>query len=120
MSVWSVADPAMVLASAPRFAVHGRVSRVIGQVVEATSLEVAVGEVCRVLVSATEGILAQVVGFHDRGILLMPLGDLNGIHPGDVVVPLGRALYAEVGPGLVGRVLNGLGWPIDSDRSVNQ
>jgi FliI/YscN family ATPase len=118
MTGWSAADPIATAVAMPRFAVHGRVTRVIGQVVEATSLEVAVGEVCRILVSADAGILAQVVGFHDRGILLMPLGDLDGIHPGDVVVPLGRSLYAEVGPGLVGRVLNGLGRPIDSDRSI--
>jgi len=54
-----------------------------------------------------------VVGFHERGILLMPLGDLEGIHPGAVVIPLGRTLYAEAGDGLVGRVLDGLGRPID-------
>ncbi|MGE0441764.1 MAG: FliI/YscN family ATPase [Gemmatimonadales bacterium] len=111
-------DVGLALAQTPRFAVHGRVTRVIGQIVEATSLEVAVGEVCRILVTDHIGVLAQVVGFHDRGIMLMPLGDLDGIHPGDVVVPLGRSLYADVGPGLIGRVLNGLGRPIDSERSI--
>jgi FliI/YscN family ATPase len=104
--------------SVPRFAVHGRVTRVIGQVVEATSLEVAVGEVCRITMNRQEGVLAQVVGFHSRGIMLMPLGDLDGIHPGDVVVPLGRSLYAEVGEGLIGRILNGLGRPIDYSASI--
>jgi flagellum-specific ATP synthase len=118
MSDWLSSDAALAVADAPRFAVHGRVTRVIGQIVEATSLEVAVGEVCRVAVSRDAGVLAQVVGFHDRGIMLMPLGDLDGIHPGDVVMPLGRALYAEAGEGLIGRVLNGLGRPIDDDRSI--
>lgn len=107
-----------LLAQTPRFAVHGRVTRVIGQIVEGTSIEVAVGEVCRILIGANAGVLAQVVGFHDRGVMLMPLGDLDGIHPGDEVVPLGRSLYAEVGDGLIGRVLNGLGRPIDSDRPI--
>ncbi|MGE3617263.1 MAG: FliI/YscN family ATPase [Gemmatimonadales bacterium] len=111
-------DVGLALAQTPRIAVHGRVTRDIGQIVEATSHEVAVGEVCRILVTDHIGVLAQVVGFHDRGIMLMPLGDLDGIHPGDVVVPLGRSLYADVGPGLIGRVLNGLGRPIDSERSI--
>jgi FliI/YscN family ATPase len=106
------------MAATHRFAIHGRVTRVIGQVVEATSLEVAVGEVCRIEMSPTAGILAQVVGFHDRGIMLMPFGELDGIHPGDVVMPLGRTLYAEAGGGLVGRVLDGLGRPIDSDLPI--
>src|SRR5262245_28172276 len=102
MSDWQANDLAVAIARTPRFAIHGRVTRVIRQIVEATSLEVAVGEVCRVAISETEGVLAQVVGFHDRGIMLMPLGDLVGIHPGDVVLPLGRSLYAEVCDGLIG------------------
>ena len=118
MSDWQATDAAVAIAATPRFSVHGRVTRVIGQIVEATSLEVAVGEVCRIHVSEDAGVMAQVVGFHDRGIMLMPLGDLDGIHPGDVVVPLGRSLYAEAGDGLIGRVLNGLGRPIDSNRPI--
>jgi FliI/YscN family ATPase len=111
-SAW--ADDAIAAVSAtPRFTVYGRVTRVIGQVVEVTSLPVAVGEVCRVTPDDRHGILAQVVGFHERGILLMPLGDIEGIHPGAVVVPLGRPLYAEAGEGLIGRVLDGLGRPLD-------
>jgi FliI/YscN family ATPase len=98
---------------APRFPVYGRVARVIGQVVESSSMPVVVGEVCRIAPDDHHGILAQVVGFHDRGLLLMPLGDLQGIHPGAVVVPFARTLYADVGDGLIGRVVDGLGRPID-------
>lgn len=101
------------IADAPRFTVWGRVTRVIGQVVEVSSLPVAVGEVCRIAPDAHSGILAQVVGFHERGILLMPLDETHGIHPGAVVMPLGRPFHAEVGEGLVGRVLDGLGRPLD-------
>ncbi len=98
---------------APRFTVFGRVTRVIGQVVEATSLPVAVGEMCRIAYDDDSGILAQVAGFHERGVLLMPLGELEGVHPGDTVVPLGRAFFARAGEQLVGRVLDGLGEPLD-------
>lgn len=101
------------LAAAPRFTVCGRVTRVIGQVVEVSALPVAVGELCRICPDARDGILAQVMGFHERGILLMPLGEISGVHPGAEVIPLGRAFHVNVGEGLVGRVLDGLGRPID-------
>ncbi len=109
-----------VLDETPRFRVFGRVTRVIGQVVEVTSLPVAVGEVCRIAPDDDYGILAQVAGFHERGVLLMPLGELEGIHPGDTVVPLGRAFFARAGEQLVGRVLDGLGRPIDSDHPLGR
>jgi len=98
---------------APRFTTFGRVTRVVGQVVEVTSLPVAVGEMCRIAPDDDYGILAQVAGFHERGVMLMPLGELEGIHPGDTVVPLGRAFFARAGEQLVGRVVDGLGEPID-------
>ena len=108
-----LADACHRVAEVPRFHVQGKVTRVIGQVVEVSSIPVAVGEVCRIAPDDRHGMLAQVVGFHDRGILLMPLGDIEGIHPGAAVIPLGRPLYAEAGDALIGRVLNGLGRPID-------
>ncbi len=109
---WAERSTALI-DEAPRFTVFGRVTRVIGQVVEATSLPVAVGEMCRIAPDDEWGILAQVAGFHERGVLLMPLGDLEGVHPGDTVVPLGRAFFARAGEQLVGRVLDGLGQPLD-------
>jgi FliI/YscN family ATPase len=105
---------------APRFAVHGRVTRVIGQVVEASSLDVALGELCRIESHGRPRVTTQVVGFHERGVLLMPLGDLEGIHPGSMVRPLRRALDVRVGDGLVGRVVDGLGRPIDGLGGVGE
>jgi FliI/YscN family ATPase len=101
------------LEESPRFTVFGRVTRVIGQVIEATSLPVAVGEVCRIAPDDHHGILSQVVGFHERGILLMPLGETVGVHPGAEVIPFGRSLVVGVGEGLIGRVLDGLGRPLE-------
>jgi FliI/YscN family ATPase len=103
----------VTLAEQPRFKSCGRVTRVIGQVIEASSLPVAVGDLCRIELNERSGILAQVAGFHERGVLLMPLGELEGVHPGGLVIPLGRAFEAEAGDGMVGRVLDGLGRPID-------
>ncbi|HTS88771.1 MAG TPA: FliI/YscN family ATPase [Gemmatimonadales bacterium] len=104
------------LEEVPRFAVHGRVTRVIGQVVEASSLDVALGELCRIESAGRPRVTTQVVGFHERGVLLMPLGDLEGIHPGAMVRPLRRPLDVQVGEGLIGRVVDGLGRPIDGER----
>lgn len=102
------------IADVPRLARHGRVTRVVGLVIEATGLDVALGELCRVSSFGDDhSVLAEVVGFHERGVLLMPLGDLAGLHPGSFVQPLGRSFGVDVGPGMLGRVLNGLGHPID-------
>jgi FliI/YscN family ATPase len=97
-----------------RFATFGRVSRLVGLVIEATGLDVGIGELCRInSLSSDHSVLAEVVGFHERGVLLMPLGELAGLHPGSAVLPLGRSFGVDVGPALLGRVLNGLGHPID-------
>src|SRR6185503_6992281 len=57
--------------------------------------------------------LAEVVGFRNNHVLLMPLGETRGIHPGSEVVSLGRPLQAPVGDALLGRVIDGLGHPLD-------
>ncbi len=96
------------------FGSYGRTTSVVGLVIQATGLDVALGELCRVT-SFSDGstVLAEVVGFHDDGILLMPLGELEGVHPGSAVEPLGRSFHIDVGPGLLGRILDGLGQPMD-------
>ena len=98
----------------PRFATNGRVIRVTGLVVEVAGLDLGLGEICQ-LSSFTDGrtVLAEVCGFDSDRLLLMSLGELDGIHPGAMVTPLGRSFGIEVGPELLGRVLNGLGQPID-------
>ena len=103
-----------------RFAAYGRVTRVVGLVLEATGLEVGLGALCRITShSRDRSVLAEVVGFHERGVLLMPLGELDGLHPGSSVQPLGRTFGVDVGPGLLGRVLNGLGHPIDGKGKLD-
>ena len=108
------------IADLPRFARYGRVVRITGLVVESVGIDVGLGEICRIS-SLTEGrsVLAEVCGFHDKGVLLMSLGELEGIHPGSMVVPLGRSFGVDVGPGLLGRVLNGLGQPIDGGPKLD-
>ncbi len=103
-----------------RFASYGRVTRVVGLVLEATGVDVGLGSLCRITShSGDSSVLAEVVGFHERGVLLMPLGELDGLHQGSIVQPLGRSFGVDVGPGLLGRVLNGLGHPIDGKGKVD-
>lgn len=98
----------------PRVAHYGRATRLVGLVIEAVGIDVAKGELCRIRsLTHDASVLAEVVGFHERGVLLMPLGEVDGIHPGSAVEPLGRSYGVEVGPGLLGRTLDGLGMPMD-------
>ncbi len=98
----------------PRLGRHGRVSRVVGLVMEATGIDVPLGGICRVRpLSGVGEVLAEAVGFHANGVLLMPFGELDGIHPGSSVEAMGRSPHIEVGQGLLGRVLNAMGEPID-------
>ncbi len=103
-----------------RLASYGRVTRVVGLVLEATGVECGLGSLCRITSHARDrSVLAEVVGFHERGVLLMPLGEVDGLHPGSIVQPLGRTFGVDVGPGMLGRVLNGLGHPIDGKGKLD-
>jgi len=93
---------------------HGRVSELIGLIVEATGLEAEVGEVCHISAGRRRPpVPAEVVGFRRGHTLLMPLGDMNGIAPGRTVTATGDAMKVPVGDELLGRVVDGLGRPID-------
>src|SRR3954468_22042428 len=93
---------------------RGRVAQLIGLVIESNGPLASVGEICRIESTRHDSsTLAEVVGFRDHKVLLMPLGDIGGIHPGSDVIALGRPLQAPVGDALKGRVLDGLGQPLD-------
>ncbi len=92
----------------------GKVTKVVGLTIESNGPEVNIGELCRIF--TTRGgrfINSEVVGFRDNKVLLMPLGDMNGIGPGSIVVATGSYLKVGVGSALLGRILDGMGNPID-------
>ncbi|SVC47520.1 uncharacterized protein METZ01_LOCUS300374, partial [marine metagenome] len=93
---------------------RGRVVQLIGLVIESQGPRAAIGEICR-LESANrpDGVLAEVVGFRNQNLLMMPLGQMEGIYPGCEVVATGNSLKIPVGEELLGRVLDGLGNPLD-------
>lgn len=97
--------------------VVGHVSRVVGLLVESLGPPASVGEICEVR-TARGTLLVEVVGFRDGRLLSVPLGETAGVRPGDAIAARGHALTVPVGPGLLGRVIDGLGRPIDGRGAV--
>lgn len=98
----------------PRFNVLGRVKQVVGLVVESNGPQARLGDVC--LIEPEPGVTkvrAEVVGFKGSSVMLMPLGEMTGVRAGSLVEATGECLRVPVGNSLLGRVINGLGEPID-------
>jgi flagellum-specific ATP synthase len=91
----------------------GQVTRVVGLLVESAGPAASVGEICEVRTGRGTPLPVEVVGFRDGRLLSVPLGDTAGIRPGDPIVSNGSALTIPVGEALLGRVIDGLGRPID-------
>jgi flagellum-specific ATP synthase len=99
--------------------VSGRVTDVVGLVVEATGPGAPLGSTCRIEGPSVGPIPAEVVGFRGGRILLMPLGELTGVAPGSRVVLVRERPLVGVGAGMIGRVLDGLGRPLDGRGGVD-
>ncbi|HVP06951.1 MAG TPA: EscN/YscN/HrcN family type III secretion system ATPase, partial [Candidatus Acidoferrum sp.] len=97
----------------------GKVSQVVGLVVESVGPAVSIGRLCHIE-NRDDGtqIKAEVVGFRDNRLLLMPYGPITGIHPGAIVTSTSEQLRIPVSTNLIGRVLGGLGQPIDGKGAV--
>lgn len=104
----------LVLEDTPTVVIKGRVTQVIGTIIKAVVPAVKVGEVCILRHPGEEfEMKAEVVGFAKDAALLTPIGDMYGISSTTEVIPTGRAHMVPVGDGLLGRVLDGLGQPLD-------
>ena len=94
--------------------VRGRVTEVTGLVIRAKVPGVRIGELCMIHSPLRDRpVRAEVVGFRDQQVFLMALGDLEGIGPDSEIIPTGSVMTVPVGEGLLGRVLDGLGEPLD-------
>ena len=99
----------------------GKVSQVIGLTVESIGPAVNLNELCEIYsLNDQNPILAEVVGFKDNIVSLMPLSGIEGIKPGSLVIATGKKMYVPVGYNLLGRVLNGLGQPIDNNGMLEE
>jgi len=95
----------------------GRVGQIIGLTIESEGPRGNVGELCYLITNAGR-IKAEIVGFRGQHTILMPLGEIRNVGPGCRVVASGDVFKIGVGPGLVGRVLDGLGKPMDGKGPV--
>ena len=92
---------------------RGRVRRVVGAMIEAQMGGVRVGDLCRLHGDGASAALAEVVGVSERTAMLTPIGEVAGLAAGVEVEPAGIGLSVAVGDALLGRLLDGLGRPID-------
>ncbi len=96
----------------------GKVCEIIGLIIEADGPKSSIGDLCHIKTS--QGVVnAEVVGFRDNKILLMPLSQMDGLKPGDCVTNTKAPMKIKVGKELIGRVLDGLGNPIDNLGEIN-
>ena len=96
----------------------GKISEVVGLLIESTGPTASVGDVCLIENKGVEIGRAEVVGFKKNRTLLMPLGTVQGIHPGLTVIGTKKPFMVGVGKSLLGRVINGLGEPLDNKGSI--
>jgi len=101
------------LAEVPELIVEGRLSRMVGLTLEAVGCRAAIGSRCRIEAKNGRMIEAEVVGFSDARIFLMPTAEVHGLEPDCRVIPMGKNSLASVGFGLLGRVLDGAGNALD-------
>lgn len=93
--------------------ISGRVKQVIGLLIESQGPAAFVDELCYIYGKRGEPIPCQVVGFKEQRVLLMSLGDVTHIAPGAEVYPTGEVHQVAVSESICGRILDGLGRPID-------
>jgi flagellum-specific ATP synthase len=99
--------------------VFGKVSQVIGLVVEGHGPCTSIGEMCEIYTNGHEEPLsAEVVGFKTGKVLMMPLETIRGVGPGCKIISLGKKADVRVGRGLLGRVIDGMGNPIDGKGPI--
>ena len=94
--------------------VEGIVSKVIGLTIEVLGIKAFVGEVCKIYNEMNKPIECEVVGFRENNVILMPLDELSGISPGCKVVASGKPLQVKCSEELFGKVLDGIGRPLDN------
>lgn len=98
----------------------GKVTQVIGLIIQVEGLQVFVGEVCQIFIKSSDKmVLSEVVGFKDNIVLLMPLDELKGIGPGCLVKPTGKSLRVKISHSLMGNTLDGLGRLLDKSITID-
>jgi len=99
--------------------VEGRLTRMVGLTLEAVGFQASVGSRCEIYAPGREPVEAEVVGFHDETLYLMPTGNIRGLVPNARVRPIRSDSQVPVGDALLGRVVDGAGKPLDGRGPLN-
>jgi len=97
---------------------EGRITKVVGLIAEGDGMGLGIGSLCAIRNDYNREIRAEVIGFRDDKVLLMPYGDLRGISPGSRIIPLADTPVADVGDAFLGRVIDGMGNPLDGKGAI--
>jgi flagellum-specific ATP synthase len=94
---------------------YGKVTRVVGLTIESKGPQVSIGELCYIIIgkATKRKVMAEVVGFRDEMVLLMPFTTVHDISPGSLVEATKKPLQVKVGSGLIGHIVDGLGQPLN-------
>jgi flagellum-specific ATP synthase len=96
--------------------IEGRVKKVIGLTIEVEGVRAFIGELCTIYNDRNKPIICEAVGFKEEDVILMPLGELSGIAPGCRVISEGRPLSVRCSEDILGKVLDGIGTPLDGSE----
>jgi FliI/YscN family ATPase len=114
----SLAPYLAALDSIPSFRWTGQVTEVAGLLIESRGPSAAIGDFCEVATSNGRHIRTQVIGFRNGRVLSMPLEEIDGLQLGDAVTARSDDARVDVGPGLMGRVIDGFGQPMDGGPPI--
>ncbi|MCL1865194.1 MAG: FliI/YscN family ATPase [Spirochaetes bacterium] len=96
----------------------GTVERIVGLTIESVGPAVKYGDLCKIKTGQSQYLYAEVVGFNRNRVILMPIGEMKGVVSGAEVYSAGTSLTAPVGPELLGRVISGIGKPLDGKGEI--
>lgn len=106
--------------SACSISMEGQVTRVVGNVIEGNGPAMPLGGICNIVSAGmSHPVTAEVIGFRDNSLLLMPLNKSDGVEPGSAIIASRYGAEVEVGFDMLGRVLDGLGKPLDNGPALN-
>ena len=108
----------MKLRNADLMPYRGTIVRVAGMMVESKGPPVGIGHMCEIRMTTGRRVLAEVVGFHEENRILIPLEGVAGIAPNDPVIARSSLRYIRLGDSILGRVIDGLGRPIDGKGAL--
>ena len=113
-----LAEQMEIVRTTPTLGITGRVASATGMTVQVSGLPVPIGSMCEIVTAPDRSIPAEVIGFRQSATLLMPLFDAHGVTKGQPVRYVTSSQRMAVGPGLLGRVVDGMGLPCDGGPPI--